>query len=201
MCKILSITNRRLCKGDFLTRIAQIAAQKPAGIILREKDLPQQDYAALAAQVQEICKKADVPCILHSFPETAKRLRADALHLPLPLLRELKSREGLPPLGVSCHSVQDAQEAAQAGASYLIAGHIFETDCKKGLAGRGLQFLHEVCESVSVPVFAIGGISPDNAAQVMQQGAAGICVMSGLMQCDDPADCMKQLKGGMCRAI
>ena len=130
MCKILSITNRRLCKGDFLTRIAQIAAQKPAGIILREKDLPQQDYAALAAQVQEICKKAGVPCILHSFPETATRLRADALHLPLPLLRELKSREGLPPLGVSCHSVQDAQEDAVLTALEKLTRYGFVNDAR-----------------------------------------------------------------------
>lgn len=203
MCKILCITNRKLCKGDFPARIAAIAAQQPAGIILREKDLPEPEYAALAEQIMKICSTHGVPCILHSFPQTAAALHADFLHLPLPVLRGLPdaARTALPAFGVSCHAVGDAQEAAAAGASYLIAGHIFATDCKKGLPGRGLAFLHDVCSSVTLPVYAIGGISPDNAGAVMQQGAAGICVMSGLMQCDDPADYINRLKGGMYRAV
>ena len=146
MCKILCITNRKLCKGDFPARIAAIAAQQPAGIILREKDLPEPEYAALAEQIMKICSTHGVPCILHSFPQTAAALHADFLHLPLPVLRGLPdaARTALPAFGVSCHAVGDAQEAAAAGASYLIAGHIFATDCKKGLPGRGLAFLHDV---------------------------------------------------------
>ena len=203
MCKILCITNRRLCTDDFLARIAVIAAEHPAGIVLREKDLPEQEYAALAEKVLDICSKAEVPCILHSFPETSKQLGAEKLHLPLPAIRALSDTEraSLPAFGVSCHSVEDAEEAAKSGASYLIAGHIFETDCKKGLAGRGTNFLKEVCSSVSLPVYAIGGITPENAAQVMKAGAAGICVMSGLMQCSNPADYLQRLKGGMRREI
>ena len=60
--------------------------------------------------------------------------------------------------GVSVHSVEDARLAEQCGATYLTAGHVFVTDCKKGLAPRGLDFLHEVCSSVKIPVYAIGGI-------------------------------------------
>ncbi len=201
MCKILCITNRLLCQDDFLDRISRIAAEQPAGIILREKDLPEQEYAKLAEQVLGICRSAGVPCILHSFPETAKKLRAERLHLPLPVLRSMteNERKTLPTFGVSCHSAEDAQEAENYGASCLIAGHIFETDCKKGLSGRGTNFLRKVCSSVFLPVYAIGGITPENAAQVIKAGAAGICVMSALMQCADPAEYMQKLKEGMQR--
>lgn len=203
MCKVLCVTNRALCGEDFLTRIAAVAAAGADGMILREKDLPETEYAALAESVREICRRRGVSCILHSFPQTAAALHADFLHLPLPVLRALSAdaRAALPAFGVSCHSVQDAQEAETAGAAYLIAGHIFATDCKKGVPARGLSFLREVCSSVSVPVYAIGGITPDNAAEVISAGAAGVCVMSGLMQCEDPAACLRALRGGMQRAV
>lgn len=84
--------------------------------------------------------------------------------------------------GVSVHSVEDARLAEQCGATYLTAGHVFVTDCKKGLAPRGLDFLHEVCSSVKIPVYAIGGINDKNAASCIREGAAGVCVMSGYMR-------------------
>jgi len=199
MCKILCITNRKLCKGDFLSRLSEIAEQKPAGIVLREKDLSEAEYAETAGMLLKICRREHVPCILHSHTETASALHADFLHLPLPLLHTISSASL--PFGVSCHSAEDARTAVQAGASYLIAGHIFDTDCKKGLPGRGIGFLKEVCDSVSVPVYAIGGISPENAGQVIAAGAAGICVMSGLMQCSSPAEYIKKLKEGICNAV
>ena len=65
------------------------------------------------------------------------------------------------------------------------------TDCKKGLAPRGLEFLRKVCESVSVPVYAIGGICNANIDLVRKAGAAGACVMSGLMRCEDVKETMK----------
>ncbi len=170
-----------------MERIEQIAAVRPAAIVLREKDLTPAVYQELAEQVLDICRSYDVPCILHSFTEAAEKLGAEALHLPLPALRELKSdaKEKFRTLGTSCHSIRDALEAERLGCTYLIAGHIYATDCKKGLPGRGLEFLREVCESVSIPVYAIGGIAPDNIAQVRKNGAVGVCVMSGLMQCAD----------------
>jgi len=88
-------------------------------------------------------------------------------------------------LGASCHSLEEAKEAVELGCTYLIAGHIFATDCKKGLPGRGTEFLQSVCESVQVPVYAIGGISGENMTLVRKAGAKGGCVMSGWMQCDN----------------
>ena len=187
MSKLLCVTNRKLCKGDFLGRIEQICAEHPAGIILREKDLPKQKYGMLAQSVLEICRRYNVPCALHSFADVAAALKADCLHMPLHLLSELsrEERSQFRVLGASCHSVQDAQTAQSLGCTYITAGHVFATDCKKGLPPRGLEFLRQVCESVSIPVYAIGGIAPDNLGAVLQAGAKGGCVMSGTMICAD----------------
>lgn len=181
------MTNRKLVRGDFLERLKEIARQRPAGILLREKDLTPEEYRKLAREVQSICKKAGVPCILHSFTGVAEELEADALHLPLPLLRKLpgEDRGRFRQLGASCHSVADAREAQSLGCTYITAGHIFDTDCKRGLPGRGLDFLREVCGAVTIPVYAIGGIEPGRMADVLAAGAAGACVMSGPMVCGD----------------
>lgn len=187
MSELLCVTNRALCAGDFPERVAEIADQRLAGIILREKDLPEGDYEALAWQVLEICKARNVRCILHTFVPAALRLRAEAIHLPLPVLRQLTAAEKarFSMLGASCHSVEDAIEARQLGCTYITAGHVFATDCKKGLEPRGLDFLGQVCRAVDIPVYAIGGISAGNFADVLAAGAAGGCVMSGPMACGD----------------
>lgn len=187
MSELLCVTNRTLCAGDFPERVAAIADQRPAGIILREKDLPEEEYEALARQVLEICKVRNVRCILHTFVPAALRLRAEAIHLPLPVLRQLTAAEKarFSVLGASCHSVEDAIEARQLGCTYITAGHVFATDCKKGLEPRGLDFLGRVCRAVDIPVYAIGGISAGNFADVLAAGAAGSCVMSGPMACGD----------------
>lgn len=184
---MICVTNRKLVRGDFLERLKEIARQRPAGILLREKDLTPEEYRKLAREVQSICKKAGVPCILHSFTGVAEELEADALHLPLPLLRKLpgEDRGRFRQLGASCHSVADAREAQSLGCTYITAGHIFDTDCKRGLPGRGLDFLREVCGAVTIPVYAIGGIEPKRMAEIFAAGAAGACVMSGPMVCED----------------
>ena len=112
----------------------------------------------------------------------------DAIHLPLPVLKSLsgQQRRNFRVLGASCHTVEEAREAERLGCTYITAGHIFYTDCKKGLAPRGLHFLQRVCREVSIPVWAIGGICPDNFHLVKGAGARGGCVMSALMSCEDP---------------
>ena len=196
MSDILCVTNRKLCRDDFLIRIRRIAQACPAGIILREKDLDSAEYEELGAEVIRICGEYDVPCILHSFPDVAEALGVTALHLPMPVLRQLPEdcRSGYEILGASCHSAEEAQEAEALGCTYITAGHIFETDCKKGLAGRGLEFLKEVCDAVGIPVYGIGGISPDNVVEIRKAGSSGGCIMSGLMKCKDPEAYLKRFE-------
>ena len=197
MSDILCITNRQLCREDFLTRIERIAACHPAGIILREKDMKPEEYKELAAAVMEICEHYGVKCILHSFPDVAISLHADAIHLPLHLLKELsqEKKAQFTDLGASCHSVKDALEAQSLGCTYITAGHVFETDCKKGLPGRGLEFLRSVCAAVDIPVYGIGGIDADNIALVRNAGANGACLMSGLMVTEDVVGLLKAMEG------
>lgn len=187
MSDLLIITNRSLCGEDFLSRIEKLAKAHPKGIILREKDLSETAYKALAKKVLEICRWHGTPCILHYFVRVAKECDTKALHLPLPVLRSLsiQERSHFTVLGASCHSVDDAKEAEALGCTYITAGHVFDTNCKKGLPGRGLTFLKEMCENVHIPVYAIGGITAQNISVVRDAGAMGACVMSGAMTCKD----------------
>ena len=197
MSDILCVTNRKLCQEDFLTRIEKIAVCHPAGIILREKDMMPEEYREMAAEVMKICNRYGVKCILHSFLSEAAVLHADAIHLPLHLLREISQEEKahFKILGASCHSVEEALEAQALGCTYITAGHVFETDCKKGLPGRGLEFLRKVCAAVDIPVYGIGGIDAGNIALVRAAGASGACLMSSLMVSEDVAGLMRDMEG------
>ncbi|MCH3971323.1 MAG: thiamine phosphate synthase [Oscillospiraceae bacterium] len=196
MSDILCVTSRHLCRGDFLQRMAEIAAAHPAGILLREKDLSPQAYEKLAKEVFSICRRYETPLILHSYAACAQKLGCDSLHLPLPVLRHLPQQQRCQfrVLGASCHSGADVLEAAALGCTYVTLGHIFATDCKKGLPPRGTAFLREVCTEPPLPVWAIGGIGPQNVGQVRAAGAAGACVMSGFMQCDSPTAFLREME-------
>ena len=172
---ILCVTDRTLCPEHFLSQISRIAAAGPAGVILREKDLCESAYRALAAQVLSLCRQHQVPCILHTFPSSAR--------------------------GTSCHSVAEALEAQALGATYLLAGHIFDTSCKPGLPGRGLDFLAQVCAAVPLPVYAIGGITAETLPGVRRAGARGACFRSSFMTCPDPASYLHTLERSFSHAI
>lgn len=181
----ICVTNRTLCRDDFLTRIDHIAKKGVAdAILLREKDLTEREYLELAEKVLSICKAHNRRCILHTYYKAAKELGCKEIHLPLPLLQKMREegeKEWFTTVGTSVHSLKQANLAMHLQADYMTAGHIFETDCKKGLPGRGLSFLSKVVCKSEVPVYGIGGISADNAGQIMETGAAGVCIMSGFM--------------------
>lgn len=185
MSDLICITNRKLCSNNFLDQIEMIASAHPKAIVLREKDLSEKEYEQLARQVMQICQKHGTQCILHSFSNVATTLGATAVHMPLPLLQKMTPQEKshFQIIGASCHSLEEAKEAQNLGCTYITAGHIFLTDCKKGLPGKGLPFLEEICKTVRIPVYAIGGISSQNMESVRKTGAAGACIMSGFMRC------------------
>lgn len=185
MSDLICITNRKLCSNNFSDQIEMIASAHPKAIVLREKDLSEKEYEQLARQVMQICQKHGTQCILHSFSNVAIALGAVAVHMPLPLLQKMTPQEKshFQIIGASCHSLEEAKEAQDLGCTYITAGHIFLTDCKKGLPGRGLPFLEEICKTVRIPVYAIGGISSQNMESVRKTGAAGACIMSGFMRC------------------
>ena len=106
---ILAVSNRTLSKRPFLEQIEEICKHHPKGLILREKDLSEAEYTALAKDVLAICQRHNVPCILHTYFRAAKELGCDAIHLPLPLLRAHKEElSGFSHVGTSIHAPAEA---------------------------------------------------------------------------------------------
>lgn len=179
---IICVTNRHLCGGDFLEQINKVC-QKAEIIILREKDLSEGEYFDLAQKVQKICKANGRKFYVNSFYNTAKKLSADGLQLSYSdFIRLAKSGDLIENTGCSVHSVHEAEKACKLGAKFIIAGHIFSTDCKKDVPPRGLDFLGNVLKHVEIPVYAIGGINESNLPIVLSAGAKGGCMMSSLMR-------------------
>lgn len=184
---VIAVSNRKLCNRPFLEQIEIVCRYRPQALILREKDLSATEYGRLGKKVREICAQCQVTCIYHTFYEEAKNAGVRNIHLPLWKLREFlqtSKREEFDLLGVSVHSIEEAKEAERLGASYITAGHIYETGCKPNLAPRGLEFLKEICQGVKIPVYAIGGIHLDEqqVLEVQMAGAKGACVMSEFMK-------------------
>lgn len=191
MCKYehtIVITNRGLVQGDFLSQMKKIIALHPHGVILREKDLSDEEYEELSKNILALCEREGVLCFLHSRISIARKLGCKQIHLSIPLLQSLSEqqrtalRKDFREVSISCHSLEDVQYAVANGATQIVLGTIFETDCKKGLKGRGLDFVREICKACPVPVYAIGGINMERLTQVIDAGAAGGCMMSGFMR-------------------
>ena len=83
---------------------------------------------------------------------------------------------------MSIHSLEEAKDVESLGESYVIAGHIFETDCKKGLEPRGLKFVKDLSSTLTIPIFAIGGIDEKKSLSVIDSGAFSVCMMSSIMK-------------------
>lgn len=186
---LIAVTDSASCPRPLpeqIERLAKLTELRPQAVILRAKALDKAAYRTLALQAQQSCEAAGIPLILHSDWQLAREIGISMLHLPLALLRQISEYERayFTWLSTSVHSVGEAQEAQALGATVLIAGHIYTTRCKAGLAPRGLCFLQAVCNAVSLPVYAIGGIGFDAAqhAELQANGARGACVMSAYMR-------------------
>lgn len=171
-----------------MQQITKVVAIKPAGLILREKDLAEAEYSALAKSVLKICQSANVPMFLHSHLELAEALDCQGVHLPyvyfmenIEQIHKLQAEKKLL-VSVSCHSKEEVLAAVSNGADQIVLGTIFATDCKPGKIGAGLEFLKEVCQACPVPVYAIGGINSERLPEILKAGAAGGCMMSGFMR-------------------
>lgn len=190
--RAIAVTNRRLCTRPFLRQMETVLEARPHAVILREKDLPENEYRMLACQLMALCDAASVPCYLHGqYVEAALQLGCPNIHMGIAQLQSLhaiENDEGGNPLAafegisVSCHSVPEARLACDLGATSIVLGTIFETECKPGKRGAGLDFLAEACRAVPIPVFAIGGITPERMPDVLHSGAAGGCMMSWFMR-------------------
>ena len=199
--KLNIISNRKLCENENLEKqIEKIFSAYQRKIILenfeivsltlREKDLNKNKYLKLVEKIYPICQKYRIDLILHQNYDLRldNKYNIKGLHLSYNTFKSLNKniREELirkyKKIGVSIHSVDEAKEVENLGANYVVAGHIFKTDCKKDLEPRGLKFIQELSVILTIPIFAIGGINQENSHLVINSGAFGVCMMSSLMK-------------------
>ncbi len=186
------ITNRHLVQGDFLKQLEKVTKLHPHALILREKDLTDDAYESLAKKVFDLCKREDITFFLHTKIEIARKIGCQNIHLSIPVLKGLSETEkkalteDFCEISISCHSMEDVEIAMAGGATQIILGTIFETECKKGVLGKGVEFVREICQKCPLPVYAIGGMNLQRLPLVIDAGAAGCCMMSGFMQTTKP---------------
>ena len=199
--KLNIISNRKLCENENLEKqIEKIFSAYKRKIILedfeivaltlREKDFNKNEYLNLVKKIYPICEKYRIDLILHQNYDLNldEKYKIEGIHLSYDNFKSLNKniREGLikkyKRIGVSIHSLVEAKKTEILGASYIVAGHIFETDCKKALEPRGLNFIKELSSILTIPIFAIGGINEENSSLVLNSGAFGVCMMSSLMK-------------------
>lgn len=97
-------------------------------------------------------------------------------------------------VGYSVHSLEEAIVAFKNGADSLVYGHVFPTDCKKGVPARGLEEISDIASCLSIPITAIGGITPENTVDVLTKDVSGIAVMSGIVSSSNPYSKAKSYK-------
>ena len=199
--KLNIISNRKLCENENLEKqIKKIFSAYEKKIILknfdivaltlREKDLDKNEYLKLIEKIYTICQKYKINLILHQNYDLNldEKYKIDGIHLSYSIFKSLNQNikaeliKKYKRIGVSIHSLEEAKDVESLGASYVIAGHIFKTDCKKGLEPRGLKFIEDLSSVLSTPIFAIGGIDEKNSQSVIDSGAFSVCMMSNLMK-------------------
>jgi len=158
-------------------------------IQLREKALPSAELLHFAQTAQELCRNYGAQLLINSDAGVAVAVGA-GLHLPEgnappSRARLVLRRSAL--YGVSVHSVEAAQRAADAGAAYLIFGSVFETASHPGETPKGLTALQAVTNVVNCPVFAIGGVTAVNAKRCLEAGAHGVAVIGAVWNAPDVA--------------
>ena len=199
--KLNIISNRKLCENENLEKqIEKIFSAYEKKIILenfenvaltlRAKDLNKNEYLKFIEKVYPICQKYKINLILHQNYDLNldEKYKIDGIHLSYSIFKSLNQNikaeliKKYKRIGVSIHSLEEAKDVESLGASYVIAGHIFKTDCKKGLEPRGLKFIEDLSSVLSTPIFAIGGIDEKNSQSVIDSGAFSVCMMSNLMK-------------------
>ncbi len=184
------LTDPRLSRGRSHLEIARAALAGGADIVqLRDKTLADEALAAEARELLAAVRQAEKLLVVNDSLKVARRVEADGLHLgpddiPLAAARALWPRPKL--LGGSARTVARARQLVEEGADYLGVGPVFGTTSKRDAPGAiGLDRLARIAAAVGVPVIGIGGITVDNAATVIQAGAAGVAVISAVVAAED----------------
>jgi thiamine-phosphate pyrophosphorylase len=163
------VTDRR--QGDVLTYAARAVRDGIDMIQVREKDLSARELFELVSRIRDLAAGTKTRLLVNGRLDIALAAGIHGVHLPADGLPPRRVRPFVKVLGVSTHTVDEAVEAEQAGADFIVFGPIFDSP---GKIPVGLEPLTKVVAAVRIPVLAIGGLSPANAGQALDAGAAGI---------------------------
>lgn len=163
---------------------------------LREKDKTTREYIALAEKVHAIARRYNVPLIIDDRVDVALAVDAEGVHvgqsdMPVAMARKLMGEGKI--VGATAKTVPQALEALEQGADYLGVGAIYPTTTKVKTVLTSTETLQDICNAVSIPVNAIGGLNKDNIDILAGIPIAGICIVSAVMKAPDPEKAAKEL--------
>ncbi len=187
--RLYLVTNRYQDSVESFLEKVETACRSGVTIVqLREKNLTTNQYYQLAKQVKEITDAYQVPLIIDDRLDVCLAVDAAGLHigddeLPVSVARKVLGPEKI--LGVTAKTVKRALEAEEGGADYLGTGAIFPTTTKENAPITLISTLKTICQRVTIPVVAIGGLTSENIDQLIGTGIAGVAVVRDLMQAED----------------
>ena len=187
--RLYLVTNRYQDSVESFLEKVETACRSGVTIVqLREKNLTTNQYYQLAKEVKEITDAYQVPLIIDDRLDVCLAVDAAGLHigddeLPVPVARQVLGPEKI--LGVTAKTVKRALEAEEGGANYLGTGAIFPTTTKENAPITLISTLKTICQTVAIPVVAIGGLTSENIEQLIGTGIAGVAVVRDLMQAED----------------
>jgi thiamine-phosphate pyrophosphorylase len=171
-----------------------------AGVTLvqfRDKELSQEELVAEAKKIHEVTKRYGIPLIINDDVEVAYRVEAEGVHLGQEDASIEYARRYLGPdkiIGVTAHTVAEAQAAQATGADYIGAGAVFGSTTKNNTIPMSFDTLAAICNAVTIPVVAIGGITKENIMQLQGSGISGVAVVSAIFAAEQIGDATKELK-------
>ena len=171
---------------------------------LREKTLEDDKFLEEAKELKQLCKEYNVPFVINDNVDIAIAMDADGVHVGQSDMEAGNVREKLGPdkiIGVSAQTVEQAVLAEKRGADYLGVGAVFPTGSKDDAVEVSHETLKAICEAVSIPVIAIGGISVGNVKELAGSGIVGIAVISAIYAAKDIKKAAEDLKAETARIV
>ena len=187
--KLYAVTDRSWLGSETLYEQVEKALKGGVTLVqLREKTLDEAAFEKEGQELLELCHHYNVPLIINDTVELAKKIHADGVHIgqsdmEIKNARELLGADKI--IGVTAKTIEQAKAAEAAGADYLGSGAVFGTSTKADAKPMELDLFQEICESVTIPVVAIGGINADNVLRLKGRKMAGAAVVSGIFACED----------------
>ncbi len=201
---LYAVTDRTWLDGDSLESQVDLAVNNGVTFLqLREKDLDFDEFVELAKGIKFLANKASVPFVINDNIDVAIASGADGVHLGQNDISADKAREILGDekiIGISVQTVEDAVLAEKKGADYLGVGAVFSTSTKLDASDVSFETLREVCNAVSIPVVAIGGINKNNLLQLKGSGIDGVAVVSAIFAQKNIANATIELIN-LCRQV